>query len=188
MIQTSQQIVSALVSDFKLYPGLNTTGDIKKNTERMVDNYVNSVLVAAIGNKALDVHEEYNMPIDGTFSINLDKAVVRRSREVKLHVEQKSYGDIDMLKRFVADNHSLVQHYPQLINVAICLQPNTPLDTFTSCCKQYSHVSYGKNTFLFTLTEKSRLYRKDKEYLLEYEESYLIHRTELIIQEVSKLL
>lgn len=188
---TVSDAVDHLYDNFNKYSGVIGAGEIRKITIKMIDDYVNVICeqIVANTNKKYLIESEYKVEIDKNFSIKIDRAIIDiLKRKIKIHIEQKFYGDIDMLKRYALDAECLLQYDRDIINVAFCLQPATSIETFISMSKKLTHVKYDSNLFLFTLTDTSRSSSKDHSFLLTHKKQDIIDRTQLMIDKLSKLL
>lgn len=184
---TVTDIVSNLRTNFEKYGNISGTGPTKQHTIKMYGEFFNAVCDRAVDNKNLKIKNQYNVIINSPFSMNLDKAVIDSKNKLKAHLEEKAYGDIDMLKRFAADSHCLLKCYPNIINIGLCIQPATPSDTTINMSRCFD-IKHGVNFHLLYLTEQDRQYKKDKKFLSTYDEQYLIDRTQLMIDKLSGLL
>jgi hypothetical protein len=187
-----EEIVEDLYSSFSQYNYARRmqtdAGSKKQHTIAFIDRYITNILQFVICGNDYYLRKEYPVHIDEFFTIKIDKAIFHKySKTLTYHIEHKSYGDIDMLKRFLGDSKNLLWYDHSIKNIAICLQRATPHKTFATAARLYD-VRYNVDTYLFTLFDHSRSSIRDTSYLLEYSKEDVIDRTYMLIENLLEII
>jgi hypothetical protein len=158
---------------------------------RRQNEYNGFVIRSAIGDRNYSSHNEYKKTTMG-IRISAD-TMIRSNDEVDpskdlVHIESKSYMDMSMAKRFLTDSAFLLHTQPQLMNVALCLQPATPIERFIRASKIFSDIKYGENVFSLQLVERPRSNLLDRTYMLHLDKVYLEDRTHKMIEQLEAII